>query len=148
MKNPIIAAMATLAISAPALAFELFKDYTPSTEVWSVSYIRVNPNRLDDYLEGLRQTWWSSCEVQKKQGTVLECSIFASETMANRDFNVMLVVKTPNAAASDPNEKRFMEFLTETRKMLAEDKEKALVENYDTLRTFFGEQHFRKLTFK
>jgi hypothetical protein len=148
MKKPIIAALATLAISAPALAFEVFKDYTPSTEVWNVTYVRVNPNRLDDYLEGLRQTWWTSCEVQKKQGTVLECSIFASETLSNRDFNLMLVIRSPNAAVSDPNEKRNTEFLAETRKMLAEDKQKKLVEGYDTLRTFFGEQTFRRLTFK
>jgi hypothetical protein len=148
MKKPIFAALAVLAVSAPVSAFEMYKDYTPSTEVWNVSYVRVNPNRLDDYLEGIRQTWWSSCEVQKKQGTVLECSIFASETMSNRDFNLMLVIRAPNAAASDPNEKRYMEFMAETRKMLAEDKQKKLVEGYDTLRTFFGEQNFRRLTFK
>lgn len=148
MQKFMLAAVAAVAISTPAAAFEVYKDYTPSTEVWNVTYVRVNPNRLDDYLEGLRQTWWSSCEVQKKQGTVLECSIFASETMPNRDFNVMLVIKSPNAAASDPSEKRYNEFMAETRRMLAEDKEKKLVEGYDSLRTFFGEQSFRRLTFK
>ena len=148
MKKLILAAAAALTMSTPVSAFEVFKDYTPSTEVWNVTYVRVNPNRLDDYLEGLRQTWWTSCEVQKKQGTVLECSIFASESMSNRDFNLMLVVKSPNAAASDPSEKRYNEFMAETRKMLAEDKEKKLVEGYDNLRTFFGEQAFRKVTFK
>lgn len=148
MQKFMLAAAAALTISAPASAFEVFKDYTPSTEVWNVTYVRVNPNRLDDYLEGLRQTWWTSCEVQKKQGTVLECSIFASESMSNRDFNLMLVIKSPNAAVNDPNEKRYTEFMAETRKMLALDKEKKLVEGYDTLRTFFGEQAFRRLTFK
>ena len=148
MRKFMPAALAMLAVAAPAGAFEVYKDYTPSTEVWNVSYVRVNPNRLDDYLEGLKQTWWTSCEVQKKQGTVLECSIFASDTMANRDFNLMLVIRSPNAAASDPNEKRYTEFMAETRRMLAEDKEKKLVEGYDSLRTFFGEQSFRKLTFK
>jgi hypothetical protein len=148
MQKFMLAAAAALAMVTPASAFEVYKDYTPSTEVWNVTYVRVNPNRLDDYLEGLRQTWWTSCEVQKKQGTVLECSIFASESMSNRDFNLMLVIKAPNAAASDPSEKRYNEFMAETRKMLAEDKEKKLVEGYDTLRTFFGEQSFRKLTLK
>lgn len=148
MKKMAFAAAAAVFACTPASAFEIYKDYTPSTEVWNVTYVRVNPNRLDDYLEGLRQTWWTSCEVQKKQGSVIECSIYASESMSNRDFNLMLVIKAPNAAASDPSEKRYMEFMSETRKMLAEDKEKKLVEGYDTLRTFFGEQSFRKLTFK
>ena len=62
--------------------------------------------------------------------------------MSNRDFNLMLVIKSPNAAVNDPNEKRYTEFMAETRKMLALDKEKKLVEGYDTLRTFFGEQAF------
>jgi hypothetical protein len=148
MRKLILAAAAVACVDASAASFEVYKDYTPSTEVWNVTYIHVNPNRLDDYLEGLRQTWWNSCEIQKKQGTVLECAVYASETMSNRDFNLMLVIKSPNAAAGDPNEKRFQEFQALTRKMLEEDKQKKLVEGYDQLRTFFGEQNFRRLTFK
>lgn len=148
MRKTVIAAAALFSVTAAAASFEVYRDYTPSTEVWNVTFVRVNPNRLDDYLEGLKQTWWTGCEVQKKQGTVLECQIYASESMSNRDFNLMLVIKTPNAAVSDPNEKRYTEMMTETRKMLAEDKSKKLVEGYEQMRTFFGEQSFRRLTFK
>jgi hypothetical protein len=148
MRKLIFAAAAAFCVNASAASFEVYKDYTPSTEVWNVTFVHVNPNRLDDYLEGLKQTWWSSCEVQKKQGTVLECFIYASESMSNRDFNLMLVIKQPNAAASDPNEKRYQEFTALTRKMLEEDKQKKLVDGYDQLRSFFGEQTFRRLTFK
>lgn len=56
MQKFILAAAAALAMATPASAFEVYKDYTPSTEVWNVTYVRVNPNRLDDYLEGLRQS--------------------------------------------------------------------------------------------
>jgi hypothetical protein len=148
MRKLIFAAAAAFCVNASAASFEVYKDYTPSTEVWNVTFVHVNPNRLDDYLEGLKQTWWSSCEVQKKQGTVLECFIYASESMSNRDFNLMLVIKQPNAAANDPNEKRYQEFTAMTRKMLEEDKQKKLVDGYDQLRSFFGEQTFRRLTFK
>jgi hypothetical protein len=148
MRKVLFAALAAVSVSAAGATFEVFRDYTPSTEVWNVVFVRVNPNRLDDYLEGLKQTWWSGCEVGKKQGTVLDCSIFASDTMANRDFNVLLVIKAPNAAVSDPNEKRYAEFMALTRKMLAEEKQRKLVEGYEELRTFYGEQNFRKLSFK
>jgi hypothetical protein len=125
-----------------------FKDYVPSKEVWNVTYVRVNPNRLDDYLEGLRQTWLTSCAIQKKQGTALDCFVYVSETMSNRDFNLMLVIKSPSAAAGDPDEQRYNQMMTELRAKLAQDKQKKLVQGYDELRTFFGEQNFRRLEFK
>jgi hypothetical protein len=146
-----LAATVTLPLSAGSAAaagFEIYKDYTPSTEVWNVTFVKVVPSKFDDYLEGLKQTWWSGCEIGKKNGTVLECAIYASEEFTNRDFNVMLVIKAPNAAASDPNEKRYHDFIAETRKMLAEDKEKKMVEGYEQMRSFFGEQNFRRITFK
>lgn len=151
MRKSIVAAFAaSLLVSAmPASAeLEAFKDYTPSTEVWNVTFVRVNPNKLGDYLEGLKQTWVGACDAQKKAGVVLECSVFVSDTMASRDFNVMLVLKAPNAAVSDPNEKIYKQIDADIRAKLAQDKEKKLVTGYDDMRSFFGEQNFRRLTFK
>lgn len=151
MRKWLVAAFAAsmLVTAMPASAeLEPFKDYVPSTEVWSVTFVRVNPNRLGDYLEGLKQTWLAACDAQKKAGVVLECSIFASDTMANRDFNVMLVLKGPNAAVGDPNEKVYRQVEADIRAKLAQDKEKQLVTGYDEMRTFFGEQNFRRLTVK
>jgi len=52
----IAAAAAALTLASSAQAFEVYTDYTPSKEVWNVTMVRVNPNRVDDYLEGLKQT--------------------------------------------------------------------------------------------
>ncbi len=139
---------AALAIATSAGAFEIFTDYTPSKEVWDVTMVNVNPNRIDDYLEGLKQTWASGCDIGKKLGTVLECGIYVSETAANRDFNVILVLKYPSAATLDPDAELFKKFQAEMRAKLAEDKEKKLVEGYEQMRTFFGEQAFRRIEFK
>jgi hypothetical protein len=151
MRKSIVAAFAaSLLVSAmPASAeLEAFKDYTPSTEVWNVTFVHVNPNRLGDYLEGLKQTWVGACDAQRKAGVVLECAVYVSDTMANRDFNVMLVLKAPNAAVGDPNEKIYKQIDADIRAKLAQDKEKKLVTGYDDMRSFFGEQNFRRLTFK
>ena len=80
MKSICIAASATaaLAASTASQAFEVYTDYTPSKEVWNVTMVRVNPNRIDDYLEGLKQTWVSGCEIGKKLGTVLEWVVYRS----------------------------------------------------------------------
>ncbi len=150
MKSLCIAASATAALAAATAsqAFEVYTDYTPSKELWNVTMVRVNPNRIDDYLEGLKQTWVSGCEIGKKQGTVLDCFVYLSETAANRDFNMLLVTKAPSGAASDPNAEQYKAFMAAMRAQLAEDKQDKLVEGYEELRTFFGEQNFRRIYFK
>ena len=144
----VAASAAALVLAVNAQAFEVYTDYTPSKEVWNVTMVKVNPNRIDDYLEGLKQTWQSGCDISKKQGTVLDCFAYISETAANRDFNMMLVMKFPNAASLDPNAEQFKAFQTAMRAQLAEDKQDKLVEGYEELRTFFGEQNFRRIEFK
>ena len=149
MKRLLIAASAAgLAFASVSQAFEVYMDYVPSKEVWNVTMVRVNPNRIDDYLEGLKQTWVSGCEIGKKQGTVLDCFVYLSETAANRDFNMLLVTKTPSAAVQDPNAEQFKAVQAAMRAQLAEDKQDKLVEGYEELRTFFGEQNFRRIDFK
>jgi hypothetical protein len=144
----IAASAAALALAVNAQAFEIYTDYTPSKEVWNVTMVKVNPNRIDDYLEGLKQTWVSGCEIGKKQGTVLDCFVYVSETAANRDFNMMLVTKFPSAAVLDPNAEQFKAFEAAMRAQLEEAKQDKLVEGYEDLRTFFGEQNFRRVEFK
>ena len=144
----IAASAAALALTVNAQAFEVYTDYTPSKEVWNVTMVKVNPNRIDDYLEGLKQTWQSGCDISKKQGTVLDCFAYISETAANSDFNMMLVMKFPSAASLDPNAEQFKAFQAAMRAQLAEDKQDKLVEGYEELRTFFGEQNFRRVEFK
>lgn len=144
----IAASAAALALSFNAQSFEAYTDYTPSKEVWNVTMVKVNPNRIDDYLEGLKQTWQPGCEIGKKMGTVVDCFVYLSETAASRDFNLMLVMKLPSAAANDPNAEQFKQFQAQMRAQLAEEKQDKIVEGYDELRTFFGEQNFRRIEFK
>lgn len=146
MRFMFFAAAAMLA-AAPANA-EIFKDWTPSKEVWNVSYVHVKPAKLDDYLKGLKQTWVGACEEGKKTGDVLDCFIYVSDTMNNRDFNVMLVQKLPSAAVHDPDQARYERVTAALRAKLAQDKRDALVSNYTDWRTIFGEQDFRRVDLK
>jgi len=143
-----VAAVAALAAGSAAQAFEVYTDYTFSKEVWNVTMVKVSPNRIDDYLEGLKQTWQTGCEIGKKMGTLLDCAIYVSDTTATRDFNTILVMKFPSGASADPNEAQFKQFQAEMRKQLEEAKQDALVQGYEEFRTFFGEQNFRKIEFK
>lgn len=144
----IAAGVAAVALSANVSAFEVFKDYTPSKEIYNVVFVRVNPNRVDDYLEGLKRTWWNGCEVSKKLGQLEECSIFLSNTASNRDFNMILVQRFASGAELDPDQGDYDKFMSEFRKQLAEAEQDKIVEGYDEIRTFFGEQNFRRITLK
>lgn len=144
----IAASAAALTLAINAQAFEVYTDYTFSKEFWNVTMVKVNPNRIDDYLEGLKQTWAPGCEIGKKNGTVLDCFVYLSDTAANRDFNMMLVMKFPSGASSDPNAEQFKKLQAEMRARLAQEKQDKLVEGYEELRTFFGEQNFRRIEFK
>lgn len=142
------AAVAALAAGSAAQAFEAYTDYTISKEVWNVTMVKVTPNRIDDYLEGLKQTWQTGCDIGKKMGTVLDCAIYVSDTTATRDFNTILVMKLPSGASSDPNEAQFKQLQAEMRKKLEQAKQDELVQGYEEFRSFYGEQNFRKIDFK
>ncbi len=142
------AAAAALIFAGSAQSFEIFKDYTVSKEVSNVTFVKVKPNRVDDYLEGLKQTWSSGCAIGKKMGTLVDCQIYVSENTAQRDFNVVLVNIFPSAAVTDPNEENYNKFMKEMRAQLEEAKQDKIVEGYDEIRSFFGEQNFRRIEFK
>ena len=143
-----VAVAAVVVTASAAEGLRPFKDYVPSKEVYNVTLIKVRPNRMDEYLAGLRQTWADSCEVSKKLGDVTECSILVSTTPGNSNYNVLLLTRSPSAALDDPDEARFNKFETEFRKKLAEDKQDQLVEGYEEMRTLFDEQNFRRIDFK
>ena len=55
----------------------------------------------------------------------------------------------PNASGDQTHERRPVDTMqTELHKQLAEDKQKKLVQSYEEMRTMFGQQEFRQLTFK
>jgi hypothetical protein len=143
-----MAALAVFGVSATAQSTEIYKDYVPSKAVWNVTMVKVVPNRIDDYLGGLKQSWVSGCEINKKQGVIEDCSIFVSETSAGGPFNVMLVQKFVSGAIREPDEARYNAFMTEFRKGLEKSKQDALVQGYEEFRSFFGEMDFRRVEWK
>jgi hypothetical protein len=147
-KMTMMAALAVFGVSATAQSTEIYKDYVPSKAVWNITMVKVVPNRIDDYLGGLKQSWVSGCEINKKQGVIEDCSIFVSETSAGGPFNVMLVQKFVSGAIREPDEARYNAFMTEFRKGLEKSKQDALVQGYEEFRSFFGEMDFRRVEWK
>lgn len=146
MKRILLALALGLGVSS-AHSFELFKDYSLSKEIYNVTFVKVNPNRINDYLEGLQQTWKTSCDVQKELKTVTSCNIYVNTLNAQSPWNVMLVVITPSAAVSDPDKARYDEFVAKWQAKLAEDKRNKLVTGYEDFREFVNEANVRRVDF-
>jgi hypothetical protein len=147
-KMTMLAALAVFGLSATAQSAEIYKDYVPSKAVWNVTMVKVVPNRIDDYLGGLKQSWVDGCAISKKQGVIEDCSIYVSETSAGGDFNVMLVQKFVSGEMMEPNEARYNAFMAEFRKGLEKAKQDELVKGYEEFRSFFGEMNFRRVEWK
>ena len=142
-----LAALAAFGFVTSAQA-EIYKDYAPSKAVWNLTMVKVQPNKIDDYLMGLKQSWMAGCEVNKKQGVLEDCFIYVSENDAAGPFNVLLVQKYVSGAMREPDEARYRKYMEEFRKKIAEDTQNKLVEGYNEFRTFHGEMDFRRIEWK
>ena len=138
---------ATTLIGAASAEIEPFKDYSISEGLSNVTTVKVDSNRIDDYLEGLKATWLPANEIAKEMGQITDYSIFVSQLPSSGDFNVVLVVSMASAEDMQPSEETYDEFMSKWA-----DKHKEItdrvVETYPDIRTITGEYLVREITFK
>lgn len=148
MKTKIIAGVLGALLSLTASADLVpWKDYTIGQEVLSVTTVKVDSNMIDRYLAGLAETWASSNDIAKEMGDITDYAIYVSSLPASGEFNVVLTVVMPNAAAMEPSEKRFNAFMKAWGKKNA-DRSEELVQTYPGIREITGEYLLRKITLK
>jgi len=73
--------------------------------VWIVEFIRVKPGHDLEYWKVLSNTWKKILDEEKKEGTVLSYKILSGYPSSRDDFNVILMVESPNYAALDQQDK-------------------------------------------
>src|SRR5215203_4579434 len=120
-KLAIVAIAMACCSSAANADLEIYKDYAISDAVWSVTAIKVKPNMLDAYLEGIKKTWASTTEISKTLGQVDDYMVYVSDLPESGDFNVMLVVKFKNDSMVGPNKARYDAYMAK----LGADQQKA-----------------------
>ena len=111
-----MAALALMAVSVASVAradLTPWKDYQVSDAVWQVTTVKVDAGMGDAYLEGLKKTWLTSMETQKKLGNIEDYKIFRSDLFMSGEFNMMLVVKFKNTADMAPNKAKYEAFVKE-----------------------------------
>ncbi len=126
---------------------EPFKDFDISNELWNITFIKVQPNLGNDYLEGLKETWVASNKVAKELGQIEDFHIYRSQLSQSGDVNLFLVVKFANSAQLEPNKAEYDKFMKAWGEA-NEDRTREITKNYPGMREITGEYLVREITIK
>ncbi len=141
-------AMSLLLSAASAWAqLKPYTDYEPSQEVTHITTIRVHANMIDDYLEGIRETWVASNKVAKELGHIKGYRVWVTELPNSGDFNIVLAVDYARGEDMQPSKERYDAFMKAWGKA-NEARTRELVKNYPAMREITGEYTMRQITFK
>jgi hypothetical protein len=144
----ILAAAALTAFAGSASAdLEAWVDYDIGSTLSNVTTVKVDSNRIDTYLEGLKQTWAPANDVAIELGQIESYNIYVSQLAASGDFNVILVTRFADAGDMQPDKAEYEAFM----KKWGEENQKRsdeIVVTYPDIRTITGEYLFREITFK
>ncbi len=144
----ILAAAALTAFASSANAdLEPWVDYDIGSTLSNVTTVKVDSNRIDTYLEGLKATWAPANDVAIELGQIESYSIYVSQLASSGDFNVILVVRMADAADMQPKQADYDAFM---KKWGEENRKRSdeIVVTYPDIRTITGEYLIREITFK
>lgn len=127
--------------------FELWTDYELSEGVSNVTTVKVDSNMIDNYLEGLSQSWAPANDIAKELGHIEGYWIHVSELPNSGDFNVVLGVDFKNSAALQPDKAKYDAFMKKWGEA-AQARSDELVKMYPDIREIVGEYHMRSVKFK
>ncbi len=143
-----VATAALLSFSSAAMAeLEPWKDFDISEEVYEITAVKVHPNMMDTYLEGIRDTWVAANEIAKELGHIEDYAIYSSQLGASGDFNLLLVIKFKNTADIAPSKAKYDAFMAKWSEEQEERSEK-LVQDYPSMREITGDYLMREITMK
>ena len=146
MQRRIILTLTLWAMASAAHAqLTPFEDYDISDAVWQMTTVKVKANMVDDYLEGIKQTWVASSEVSKELGQLEDYAIYTSVLQDSGDFNVVLLAKFKDMDAFAFTRERYQAFMKEWGKA-REDETRQIAKDYPAMRDIAGEYLLREVT--
>jgi hypothetical protein len=148
MRTALLALGLTAVISAPAAAqLKPYQDYTVSDSVSNVTTVKVKENMVEDYLQGIRNTWAASNAVAKQLGQMQDYKVYVSDLPNSGEFNVMLVATFANTSDLAPNRARYDAFMKAWGAANEAAVRSTTTTVYPNLRTITGEYLMREVTF-
>ncbi|MEO5972415.1 MAG: hypothetical protein ABIP91_03525 [Sphingomicrobium sp.] len=148
MKTALFALGLAVAFSAPASAqLKPYQDYTVSDSVSNVTTIKVKENMVEDYLQGIRNTWVSSNAVAKRLGQMKDYKVYVSDLPNSGEFNVILVATFAKTDDLAPNKARYDAFMRAWGTANEAATRTTTTTVYPNLREITGEYLMREVTF-
>jgi hypothetical protein len=148
LMKKLLAVAIALALSSPAAAqLKPYQDYTVSDSVSNVATIKVKENMVEDYLEGIRNTWVASNAVAKKLGHLQDYAVYVSDLPQSGEFNVLLVTTFANTSDLAPNKARYEAFMRDWGTANEASTRTTTTTVYPNIRTITGEYLMRQVTF-
>ena len=139
----LLSGVASLAVAD----FEPWADYELSEGVTNVTTVKVDSNMIDNYLEGLSQSWAAANEIAKELGHIEGYWIHVSQLPNSGDFNVVLGIDFKDSAALQPDKAKYDAFMKawgEANQARSDE----LVKMYPDIREIVGEYNMRSVKFK
>ena len=148
MKYAILAVGLAVAITVPASAqLKPYTDYTVSDSVSNISTVKVKENMVEDYLQGIRNTWVASNEASIRLGQMKSYNVYVSDLANSGEFNVMLVTTFANTNDLGPNRARYEAFMKAWGAANEAPTRTTTTTVYPNIRSITGEYLMREVTF-
>jgi len=139
----LLSSVASLAVAD----FEPWTDYELSEGVTNVTTVKVDSNMIDNYLEGLSQSWAPANEIAKELGHIEGYWIHVSQLPNSGDFNVVLGIDFKDSAALQPDKAKYDAFMKKWGEA-NQARSDELVKMYPDIREIVGEYNMRSVKFK
>ncbi len=136
----VIAAALGAALAAGAARAEPWTDYAPVKGVYVKTMIRVEPERMDDYLVDLKKTWLPREEILRTHGVIDAYSVQIAADPFGAGPNVALIEHYASRAALDPDKTRDQTLAKEIAKAAPKSAVSALLGDRDKLRTVIAQE--------
>lgn len=148
MKSFLFAGVCALAlVSAVPASAKMWTDYAPQKGYWEITYVKVDPNKIDDYLTGLKSVWVPGEELAKKKGLIDDYQVMVSATPLSGGANVILCEHHMSFASMDPDKARDQAMEKEMEASIPKTKSDAAVAGFDKYRSFVGDDIYVPVDF-
>jgi hypothetical protein len=141
MTKTALAALGALSIciaSSPAVS-EPYVEYTPQNGYWNINAIEVDPNHIDDYLVGLRQSQVSAFEVLKARGLIDNYKFMVRNGYVKGSPNVLIMTHSRSIGALEADKARDQSVTKEIDAAFSRAQSKTAVAGYEKYRTFIDD---------
>ncbi len=115
--------------------------------VWTLTFVRTEANKGNDYLKDLSKTWVASMEEGKKEGLIENFKVLSGAAANQDDYNLILMIEYKSLGSLDPNKEMDAKWDAIQKKVKDQmgDKFDKVVDNYSQIRQIFGSKLMREL---